>query len=213
MQLGISPFSSGSAGPSDSSPRVVMGQWPQGEAAGPEPIIWLVRHQDGGSMLLLAEKALDAAPFHIDESAAGWEDCTLRAWLNGEFLSRAFSEEERSRIIPTATGTDYENQVFSSSVDSVFLLSQREAETYLGEGTPSWCPPTPYAQARGAFHTGILGTTFWWLRGLEREAFAPCVSQIGLYTLRKHDCTDAAVRPALWVHSPASCPGPLPDKK
>ena len=57
-----------------------------------------------------------------------WDTCTLRQWLNGTFLSEAFSSDEQ-RIIQNAITTkdkSVPNDVPSANdiIDKVFLLPE-----------------------------------------------------------------------------------------
>ncbi|MCQ2444884.1 MAG: DUF6273 domain-containing protein [Mailhella sp.] len=196
MNYGISPFPE--AAPSGGS-RFLFGCWPKEPDGSPEPVEWRILYRTEDELFLLAEYALDARPFGPEDTDVSWEDSTLRSWLGDGFLNAAFTPEERLRIIPHKTGIDYGNQIFSDIEDLAFIPSREEIEPFLAEGTPSWCRPTEYACAHGAFRTEILGTTFWWLRSMERRGFAPCVSQIGLYALHRPEAADVAVRPAIRI--------------
>ena len=74
------------------------GRTEQGE--GQTPIEWIVLDRQEDRALLLSKYALDAMPFHeVEDWNVTWGDCTLRSWLNGEFLGVAFGDEERMQII------------------------------------------------------------------------------------------------------------------
>ena len=55
------------------------------------PMRWRVLRLDGSVALLLADRMPDVCPFNSEATDVCWEECTLRRWLNGEFLDRAFS--------------------------------------------------------------------------------------------------------------------------
>ena len=80
-----------------SSQAVKFGNY-QGEA-----IEWEVLDYEDGANLLISKKILDVQPFNYVEGNetvdAVWEDCSLRAWLNKDFYSAAFSTEEQSKIV------------------------------------------------------------------------------------------------------------------
>ena len=67
----------------------------------PEPISWTVVKKAEGKALLVSNEALFSASYHVAAEDITWEDCSLRGYLNGEFISSAFSEEEREKIIKT----------------------------------------------------------------------------------------------------------------
>ena len=77
---------------------LTFGHYPQGPNGEVEPITWRVLKRDSDSLLVISEKCLDAKPYNEDLCSIIWADCTLRRWLNGEFLEQAFSEQEQSLI-------------------------------------------------------------------------------------------------------------------
>ena len=78
---------------------VKFGHYPQ-TAAGNDntPIEWLVLAVQGNRALLLSRYELDAKPYNTLKTGVTWETCTLRTWLNGEFLNKAFTAEEKTGI-------------------------------------------------------------------------------------------------------------------
>ena len=95
---------------------------------GGEALEWLVLEKEGTRLLLVSRYALSFRPFR-DETSEGetWETCSLRAWLNGEFLESAFSEKEQAMILPAAVSADknpfYDSDPGNPTEDRVFLLS------------------------------------------------------------------------------------------
>ena len=65
---------------------------------------WLVLDKNEKQVRLLlfhAEKSADlrGRPYNDFQTDVTWETCTLRKWLNSEFLDNGFTEEEKSRIL------------------------------------------------------------------------------------------------------------------
>ena len=115
-----------------------------------EPIKWRVLEMNGDEAMLLCDREMDCAPFHVQAEDVCWEDCTLRSFLNGydesqnsagisyagnpedSFLNTAFSEEEQAGILTsevdapansyygTPCGDPSRDKVFLLSVDDVF---------------------------------------------------------------------------------------------
>ncbi|MBR5702019.1 MAG: hypothetical protein IKX47_06090, partial [Oscillospiraceae bacterium] len=56
---------------------------------GPEPIQWMVLARDGDRVLVISRYVLDCVRYDEEYRRVTWETCTLRAWLNGEFLNSA----------------------------------------------------------------------------------------------------------------------------
>ena len=154
---------------------------------GPEPIEWIVLDTDGEKALLLSRYGLDTIQYNQRYVAVTWETCTLRSWLNNEFLSSAFSEEEQSAILLTDVDNSAEQGYYgrdggNNTQDKVFLLSYAEANKYLGvtynsnDNVQARVTPTAYALARGAWTKKGYKTPEgadagrWWLRSPGRHS-------------------------------------------
>lgn len=63
-------------------------------------IEWIVLkvHEHGGAVLLLSKNILDAKPYNFELKKATWEKCSLRNYLNNEFIDNYFNETEKRRI-------------------------------------------------------------------------------------------------------------------
>lgn len=190
---------------------VTFGEYPQ-TAAGEDmtPIEWLILARYGNKALLISQYGLDAQPYNKSETNVTWEKCSLRAWLNDVFFSRAFDTSEQQAIILTTVAND-KSQGYSewnitggsTTKDKVFLLSYAEAKMYFGlnenSNTKSCIQPTAYAIAQGVFVDGA-SASWWWLRSPGHEQYdAARVGADG--SLYYHDVRDSsgAVRPAIWV--------------
>ena len=83
--------------------------------------------------LLLLEKPVKPRPYHLQREAVTWEHCSLRSWLNDEFLEIYFSPTEKAAIVESElTNPDFpaRNGTFggNDTRDKAFLLSRDEAE-------------------------------------------------------------------------------------
>lgn len=175
-------------------------------ANGKEPIEWRVLDKKEGYLLLISRYALDYKPYHEVKKGVTWGSCSLREWLNNDFLNAAFTSDEQA-LIPVADVYAYSNPDYrydanpgGSTEDQVFLLSIQEAEDYMFTKDRS-CKATAYAQAQGAtIHEN--GNCWWWLRtpGNDQDNAAIVtpsgeISHHGDNVASKLDI----VRPALWV--------------
>ena len=184
---------------------------------GREEIEWLVLDKVGSRLLVVSVYALDCMAFH-DGDAANWEDCTLRAWLNGPFLQEAFTASQQ-RYIPTVelkTGNRLVTQ------DRIFILSPDEIRNYLSDRETSprlYCKATEYAIAKGIdyFHwTEDFGSDdakvrdgncIWWMRqnsiGGSGTRGARAVDVAGRTLAREYKVyyDKLGVRPAMWIET------------
>ncbi len=157
---------------------------------GPEPIEWIVLETDeaGHRMLLITRFGIDAREYHEVYAGVTWETCTLRAWLNDEFLNTAFTPEEQAAILLTDVDNSqsqgyggWNSDGGRDTQDRIFLLSVAEAGRYFGarhfqedggDSEAARTAPTPYALARGAFTNDEDGSAtsdgripgWWYLR-------------------------------------------------
>ena len=115
-------------------------------ANGTENIEWLVLAKEGDMILVISKYGLDYQQYDSASTAATWETCSLRKWLNGEFLNAAFSEGERSMIPSRTVSADknpnYRTSPGNSTTDQVFLLSITEAKKYFNNESALQCQGT-----------------------------------------------------------------------
>lgn len=102
-----------------------------------------------GRARLISEALLDAHRY--DAQSNDWQTSELCAWLNSDFLQRAFSEQEQKRLAEIIG-------------DRVTLLSMDEAGKYFGSDEDRTAKPTAYAVKNGAHVESRHGTFWWWLR-------------------------------------------------
>lgn len=200
---------------------IKFGQYEQDndESNGKEDIEWLVLDKQDGKILVLSKYALDCKPYHEERKDITWEKCTLRTWLNNDFVNTAFSEDEKSNIA-TVKIVNNDNQYFNTNggndtQDKVFLLSIDEVKKYFSSGEERICGTTDYAKAQGT-HTHLYYTAsgkltcVWWLRspGEDQQKaagvdFHGYIRAIGDYLGGSGICVygdEYAVRPALWIN-------------
>ena len=188
---------------------VVFGSYEQDNdtSNGKEDVEWLVLDVKGGKALLVSKYALDCKPYNTSYTDVTWETCTLRKWLNNDFLGAAFSADEKA-MIPTVTvsadeNPDYSTNPGNATQDQVFLLSITEANKYFSSDSARQCEPTDYAVASGAYVNSDNGNfCWWWLRSpgntQNRAADADSGGDVDERGLRV-DYFTTAVRPALWI--------------
>ena len=85
---------------------------------GPEPIEWLVLASQGDRVLAVSLYALDCRQYHESFTEVTWETCTLRGWLNDEFLNTAFSYEEKAGIPPYRSRRTQTRRILTRSPDA-----------------------------------------------------------------------------------------------
>ncbi len=160
-----------------------------------EPIKWRILKEENGSAMILAEDILEKQAYKVDYEEhyyAGnfnYANSDIRAWLNGAFLTTAFTNDEKG-IIQTievdnsAASTDipYDpdvptNPIGPNTNDKVYLLSYQDLcnKSY---GFPSDYPegtdpvrakaPTDYAKATGVYV--VDGVGIWWSRSVRADA-------------------------------------------
>ena len=183
------------------------------------PIKWRILKQTADKAVLLADRMPDTCPFNDIYKDTSWSDCSLRQWLNGEFLSRAFTEQERSAIeetdVKNAPNYFFGTDCGPDTKDCVFVLSESEtfssplAVEYGFSDSDSGNDParrfrsTLYAKCRGAWWSpvdGYLGTSFWFMRSVGyTKANVVYVGESGDTYNRGIvvTCNDAAVLPAI----------------
>lgn len=154
---------------------------------GKEPIEWRVLEVDGDRAYVVSEKGLDAHAFNEDaDDGNDWNSSDLKAWLEEDFASQAFTDDEMNEIDGAPT-----------------LLSVDEANNYFKSDNDRICMPTQQAVSNGAWTWDDNGACFWWLRSPGDDSYIAAdvdadgrVLSVGNYVAG----TDGAVRPALWIN-------------
>jgi len=175
---------------------------------GKENIKWLVLEKENNRVLVISDKALDCQPYNSSFTVVTWENCTLRKWLNNDFINAAFTAEERAKI-PMVTVSADKNPVYdtapgNATKDKVFLLSIVEAKKYFTSDEARKCIPTAYAVANGVEPSEYTtkdgkGTCGWVLRSFMNVFGADIVSLDGEIDAYCFVTDEDAVRPAMWI--------------
>ena len=180
---------------------------------GKEAIEWTVLDKDGMSLLLISKQALDCQQYNTSYTDVTWESCSLRKWMNGTFLNKAFNAEEQAQIQNTTVSADknpeYNTNPGNATTDKVFLLSINEVEKYFNSDEARKCAPTAYAKAQGAYTSDSYktasgaATCWWWLRSPGYDlTYAANVNYGGSVYFSGYSVynDNDAVRPALWIN-------------
>ena len=186
---------------------------------GKEEIEWQVLDVKDGKALVISKYALDCQKYNSTYTDVTWESCSLRAWLNDDFLNEAFGSKHQELIPSVSVSADKNPECRTNpgnaTTDKVFLLSIPEAEKYFATDQGGKCVPTAYAKAQGAF-TGDnynIGngcyctedgetTCWWWLRspGDTRYTAAYVYLSGSVYSFGCNVIYDNfCVRPAMWI--------------
>ena len=173
---------------------------------GKEDVEWLVLEVKDGKALVVSKYALDCKQYNTSNTDVTWETCTLRKWLNNDFINAAFSSYEKA-MIPTVTvsadkNPDYSTNPGNATQDQVFLLSITEANKYFNSNGARQCEPTDYTVANGTWESDS-GFWCWWLRSPGyHQGRAAYVNGGGNVRESGDDVFlgNTAVRPALWIN-------------
>ncbi len=153
---------------------VLFGVYPQTASGADEtPIEWQVLDVQGNEALLISKYILDRKPYSYNNVDLTWETCSLRKWLNDDFYNKAFSEEEKSRVLQSKVTAD-KNPYYSMSpgkdtIDHVFILSISEATKYFDANQSCVGSPTDHAVVNSfdesdSFRIENNSSKRWWLR-------------------------------------------------
>jgi hypothetical protein len=188
--------------------------------------IWRVLDESDGKILLLSEYIVEHRAYNEDREDVTWETCTLRSYLNNEFLY-SFNESDRARIIE-ANIVNKDNPWEGASggnttIDRVFVLSIDELLQYFGDsgqldnkpsayptgisdqynkGRIALCPDSCPHENYYHFDDDYGKASWWWLRS--PGYYSNCAADVGhdgkIGVLgRVVDDGSAGVRPALWL--------------
>ena len=184
-----------------------------------DAVEWIVLDVKDGKALLFSRWILDTAQYNKKDQAVTWEKCSLRSWLNRDFVKAAFTKEEQKSILtvtvpngPEQNSSKYGTDGGSDTEDRVFLLSYAEAWKYLDTCHARIAASTPYAVKRGAFPSprylvNGLETTAWYLRTPldtpDRVCYVGINGRLGGNGVT---VKEIGIRPAMWVDAAALIP-------
>ncbi len=185
---------------------------------------WRVLDMRDGAALLITEEIIEKRPYHDTYRDITWAGCSLRKYLNGEFLGR-FGEADRSRII-SVTNNNPDNPWFGTNggedtQDRVFLLDIEDMVCrYFGDSSDKLRNRSPKQSywfqrkdgnngRRIATFAGTERRSWWWLRSPGRVGVKAVYihgdGNIGIQgnnilkgNIGEGECR-GGVRPALWL--------------
>lgn len=178
---------------------VTFGTYPQtAEGNDDTPIEWIVLDKNGDEYLLISKLILDCQQYHTAYVDIGWEDCTLRSWLNDDFYNSAFNAKEKMQVVSTTGyGGEVGNSRIEKTTDKVFLLNENSVKTYFNNNTNRRCKSTQYAHAKGVY--SYSGTCSWWLINTKDSCNTAVVGEDGSVAYSDVTYDDFGVRPCIWV--------------
>jgi len=121
---------------------------------------WRVLDVQGDKALIITEDIVESRHYNDVPANITWETCTLREYLNTEFLDKLDSSR-----ITEATNVNPDNKWFGTSggndtVDKVFLLSIGEVVKYFGDSGALELTPRPLLQ-RILIRLGLKGGSIY----------------------------------------------------
>ena len=184
-----------------------------------QPITWQILSRNGDDLFLMADKALDCKMYNENKVNVTWESCTLRKWLNSDFLNTAFTETEQKGIITTKVvnadnvenglntpgGNDTEDKIYLLSLDEVTNSSYGFRS--VGDDQAKICDQaricetTDYAKEKGTY-INEENSLRWWLRSPGYDSSYASYVEFTGYGGRYDCCVDfdfLGVRPVLHI--------------
>jgi len=153
---------------------------------------WLVLEERDGKALIITKDIISEQVYNNELTDVTWENCSLRAYLNGAFYD-GFKAEEKAQVVPTlnknTANPEYDVKNGKDTKDNVFLLSLEEANLYFADD-----------DARAAKFGPAYG--WWWLRSAGmQENLAAMVTGDGsiAYAGSGVNYGGRGVRPAMWI--------------
>ena len=184
---------------------------------GAEDMEWVVLDRRNDRVLLLSKYVLSCMPYNNENAYLTWEECSLRDWLNNEFIVATFSDADRQLLVEVKNKNDgsnkFETDGGNDTLDTVFLLSTEEASAYFHEEDARLMngmgEPTQVAISQGISLTDEEGaeTVYspWWLRGpgvyQNSAAFVETDGTVYENGAILDNADFCGVRPAVWVRT------------
>lgn len=170
-----------------------------------DPIKWRVLSVNDGKAFLLSDKVLELLPYDLD-GENDWEHCSLRTWLNNDFLQKAFTNEEQAAIVKKTIANNnnskYGTSGGNSTSDFVFLPSEGEMtqESYGFPPNRRDCVQRKASSTKYATRNGNYVPDYY-LRtpGEDSISAARCLSEGDVELSGEYKQFEEYIRPALYV--------------
>ena len=169
-------------------------------------IEWIILSIDGEEALITSCYGVALHAYNNDPAPSSWRTCSLRSWLNKDFLLSHFSQAEQAEIHAVILAEKESDISFSGDElsDKVFVLSEDEAKRYFCKQSDRVLLYHDGLSGTWAFRNGLMTTCRWWMRGntgdFNGRNCAPvcdCDGSFGGYQVA--NSPRMAVRPAMWV--------------
>lgn len=130
---------------------ITFGKYPYAANGKEMPIEWIILDRKGSKALLISRYGLDYKQYNDKAKGKniGWANSTIRKWLNGDFMNKAFSNKEKQSIVKTFVST-LEHDAYLTMYDEL-KCTTRYKNSYDYVFLPmlgmfsSELSPTPYA--------------------------------------------------------------------
>lgn len=184
------------------------------------PIEWVVLERKDNTLILISKDILAFKPFHDKPGGSYWPKSSIRKWLNSDFFTSAFKNDEQKAIKTVNHKSTIESDDGPRTLqsnDRVFLLDRSEAKRYfslydyLGNITSDYEYADVTVKFRDAAATYSANRSKswhylsypWWLRtSVSWENFTSYINA-GMRYFETHyqtcDNTDCGIRPAIIV--------------
>lgn len=155
---------------------------------------WEILAKEDDKILVISKYAIEFKAYNDEYVDITWEKCTLRSWLNNEYLNSAFDSAEQSLVMNTKV-TNVDNKEYgipggNDTTDKIFLLSIDETNKYF----------TSNNERKATLPSGT--SCCWWLRSPGSTRVSAARVYTNGYITDKYavDFKETAVRPALWIN-------------
>ncbi|MCM1160537.1 MAG: DUF6273 domain-containing protein [Roseburia sp.] len=160
-----------------------------------ERLKWRILKNEGSTLFVMAEQAIDGGTYHSSKVAVTWEKSQSRSWLNDTFYKTAFTTGEQAAISQHTVKNEsnpYSNMSGGNDTqDKIYLLSLQEAtnpeygfcEKYDIQSQTRRLQVSDYAFVRGISRLeGYGNNCMWWLRtpGTSQEETLMVLSRGGI---------------------------------
>lgn len=159
-----------------------------------KPIEWIVLKEESFGTLVFSRLALFSYNLGWNGQAGTWKDCNIRSYLNGEFYQKAFTDDEKKKILNSFLEDP------EGTKDDVFLLSYCEADTLMtqderkcGDGTNC----NSHNCERDCYKFSDRHGTCVFLRTPQNSSYMWVIHPSG--ELIKNHAGWRSIRPAMWI--------------
>ena len=158
-----------------------------------KPIEWIVLKEELFATLVIGRLTLFSLELSWNGQTGTWKDSSLRKYLNGDFYNKAFTSDEKKKILNIFLEDP------EGTKDDIFLLSYEEANTLMTQSERRFGDGNCSFPCKNCYKNINKKGTCWYLRTPYNSSNLREVNSQGTIDNNYSHDGGLSIRPAMWI--------------